>query len=144
MKETVADATREAKSPAAEVWLLLRTLFGRQRRRFLIAASDLDLQPAQAGVLLQLETPLPMHRLAAVLGCDNSNVTGLVDRLEGQGLVARQASAQDRRVKHIVLTRAGRRVRDRLLNRVGQPVEGLDRLTASEQAQLRDLLRKLI
>jgi DNA-binding MarR family transcriptional regulator len=134
----------DAGSPAAEVWMLLRTLFGQQRRRFLIASSELDLHPAQAGALLQLESSLPMHQLATVLGCDNSNVTGLVDRLEARGLVARQPSADDRRVKHIVLTQRGHRLRDQLLDRVGRPTTGLDRLAPPEQIQLRDLLRKVL
>src|SRR5438270_12535362 len=127
----------EAHSPEAEVWLLLRTLFGQQRRRFLSAASELDLHPAQAGALLQLDSPLPMHHLATLLGCDNSNVTGLVDRLAARGLVARQPSPDDRRVKHVVLTAAGRRLHEQLLDSVGRPVEGLDRLAAPEQIPLR-------
>jgi DNA-binding MarR family transcriptional regulator len=90
--------TVETGPPAAEVWALLRTLFGQQRRRFLIAASELDLHPAQAGALLQLSSPLPMHELAGLLACDNSNVTGLIDRLEARGLVSRQPSSDDRRV----------------------------------------------
>jgi DNA-binding MarR family transcriptional regulator len=129
---------------ASEVWALLRTLFGHQRRRFLIAASELELHPAQAGVLMQLSAPLPMHELASRLACDSSNVTGLIDRLEARGLVARQPSSEDRRVKHVVLTPAGRRLRKRMLDRVGQPVAGLERLSADEQRQLRDLLRRVL
>jgi MarR family transcriptional regulator, organic hydroperoxide resistance regulator len=134
----------EAQSPASEVWVLLRKLFAQHRLRFLHAASELDLHPAQAGALLQLESPLPMRDLAALLGCDNSNVTGLVDRLEARGLVARQASEEDRRVRHIVLTPAGRRLRERLLQRVGRPAAGLDCLDAREQVHLRDLLLKML
>jgi len=134
----------ELDAPAAEIWGLLRTLFGQHRRRFLGAASELDLHPAQAGALLQLDSPLPMRHLAALLGCDNSNVTGLVDRLEVRGLVTRQASDEDRRVKNIVLTDAGRRLREKLLDRVGRPASGLARLEALEQIQLRDLLRKVL
>lgn len=133
-----------APAPAAEVWSLLRTLFGQQRRRFLSAASELDLHPAQAGALLQLDSPLSMRHLAGMLGCDSSNVTGLVDRLEAQGLVARRMSGDDRRVRHIVLTPAGRRMRTRLLDRVARPTDALDHLSFGEQAQLRDLLRKLV
>lgn len=134
----------DVQSPASEVWVLLRKLFAQHRLRFLHAASELDLHPAQAGALLQLDSPLPMRELAALLGCDNSNVTGLVDRLEARGLVARQASDEDRRVKHILLTPDGRRLRERLLRRVGRPAGGLDRLAAGEQVQLRDLLRKML
>ena len=81
------------ESPTA-VWELFRILFGQHRRRFLIAAAALDLHPAQAGALLQLDSPLPMTELAALLACDNSNVTGLIDRLEARGLVARQPSSK--------------------------------------------------
>jgi DNA-binding MarR family transcriptional regulator len=131
-------------APADEAWTLLRTLFGQQRRRFLIAASELDLHPAQAGALLQLATPLPMNELASLLACDNSNVTGLIDRLEARDLVARQPSPFDRRVKHVVLTDAGRALRARMLERVGQPPAGFERLTAAEHRQLRDLMRKVL
>lgn len=131
-------------SPAAEVSALLRVLLGQQRRRFLIASSELDLHPAQAGALLQLGSPLPMNELAARLACDNSNVTGLIDRLEARGLVSRRPSSDDRRVKHVVLTEAGRRLRARMLDRVGQPTPGFGGLTAAEQRQLRDLLRKVL
>jgi len=130
-------------SLAEEAWALVRTLLRQQRRQFLIAASELDLHPAQAGALLQLASPLPMNELAALLACDNSNVTGLIDRLEARGLVTRQASPHDRRVKHVVLTEAGRRQRERLLDLVGHPPQGFERLSLAEQRQLRDLLRKM-
>lgn len=131
-------------SPAAEAWAELRTLLGQQRRRFLIAASELDLHPAQAGALLQLASALPMTELASVLACDNSNVTGLVDRLEARGLVARHANPDDRRVKRVALTTAGGRLRGQLLERVGRPPGGFQRLSRAEQRQLRDLLRRVV
>ena len=137
-------ATRDTDSPVTEIWDMLRTMFGQHRRRFLIAAAELDLHPAQAGALLQLASPLPMSELASALACDNSNVTGLVDRLEARGLVARQASPDDRRVKHVVLTSAGRRLRDRMLDRVGRVPPGLAALSVAEQRQLRDLLRRVV
>lgn len=137
-------ATRDTDSPVTEIWDMLRTMFGQHRRRFLIAAAELDLHPAQAGALLQLASPLPMSELASALACDNSNVTGLVDRLEARGLVARQASPDDRRVKHVVLTSAGRGLRDRMLDQVGRVPPGLAGLSVAEQRQLRDLLRRVV
>lgn len=136
-------AAGQSAALAAEAWTELRALLGQQRRRFLGAASELNLHPAQAGALLQLSSPLPMNELAAKLACDNSNVTGLVDRLETRGLVARQASPQDRRVKHVVLTAAGDRLREQLLERMGNPPAAFARLAPAEQRQLRDLLRRL-
>jgi DNA-binding MarR family transcriptional regulator len=84
-----------------------------------------------------------MNELAGLLGCDNSNVTGLVDRLQARGLVARQANPDDRRVKTVVLTTAGSRLRAQLAQRVSRPPVGYERLSRAEQRQLRDLLRRL-
>jgi DNA-binding MarR family transcriptional regulator len=85
-----------------------------------------------------------MTELAATLACDNSNVTGLVDRLEARGLVARRPAPEDRRVKHVVLTSAGMRVRMQLLERVGSPPAGFQRLSTAEQRRLYDLLHRVV
>ena len=135
-----------ADTPADEAWSILGTLFGRQKRRFLIAASALDLHPGQAGALMNMTpgTPVAMHQLADQLGCDNSNVTGIADRLEARGLIARQPYEQDRRVRHIVLTPQGARLRQKLAEEMGGPPQGLARLSPGEQRQLRDLLRRVL
>ena len=88
--------------------------------------------------------PLPMHKLATLLACDNSNVTGLVDRLEARGFVAREPYERDRRVRHIVLTPLGEQLRDQMTQRMARPPEGFDRLTLAEQRQLRDLLKRAL
>lgn len=93
---------------------------------------------------MQLTSPLPMSELATLLACDSSNVTGLVDRLEARGLVARRPSSEDRRVKHVVLTQAGRAMREQMLRQVGRPPEGLAKLSANEQRQLHDLLSRAL
>jgi DNA-binding MarR family transcriptional regulator len=136
--------TADAQSVRTEVWALLRTLFKQHRLRFLVAAAELELHPAQAGALLQLGEPRSMNQLAAELGCDNSNVTGLVDRLAARGLVSRRANPDDRRVRQVVLTAAGRRTRERLLKSVGQPMGRLDRLSDAEQSRLLELLRRMV
>ena len=79
-----------------------------------------------------------------MLACDNSNVTGLVDRLETRGLVARRPAPEDRRVKHVVLTSAGMSMRTELLDRVGRPPAGFKRLSAAEQRQLYELLHRVV
>jgi DNA-binding MarR family transcriptional regulator len=68
----------------------------------------------------------------------------LIDRLEARGLVTRQSSFDDRRVKHVVLTDSGRRLRERMLDRIAQPTPGFERLSIDEQRQLADLLRRIL
>jgi MarR family transcriptional regulator, organic hydroperoxide resistance regulator len=141
--DTIAQRRR---SPADEAWAVLRELLIAERRRFLAAASELDLHPAQAGALLQMEpgTAVPMHELAMTLACDNSNVTGIVDRLEARGLVERRPYAQDRRVKHVSLTPEGIDLRERVRARLAEAPEAIRRLTVADQRVLRDVLRRAV
>jgi len=85
-----------------------------------------------------------MHEIAALLACDSSNVTGIVDRLEARGLVTRRVSERDRRVKQVVPTGLGLEVRDALRTRMAQVPEGLERLAPGDQELLRDLLARAL
>ena len=53
--------------------------------------------------------PLPLTQLADRLSCVKSNITQLVDRLEADGFVQRQADPNDRRARLATLTAAGRK-----------------------------------
>jgi DNA-binding MarR family transcriptional regulator len=142
---TVAPARRKS-SPAEEAWALLHQLMMGERRRFLAVASELDLHPAQTGALAQMEPdkPVPMNELATLLHCDNSNVTGIIDRLEARGLVERRPYQQDRRVKHIVLTPLGVEQRARVRKHMAEAPEAFKRLTIADQRVLRDILRRAL
>jgi DNA-binding MarR family transcriptional regulator len=72
------------------------------------AAAAAGVTAAQAAVLTMLSEPQSMAKLAERMGCDASNITGLVDRLEAKGLVVRAAVEGDRRVKRIRWTTAGK------------------------------------
>ena len=71
-------------------------------------------------------------------------VTALVDRLESRGLVQRQPSAEDRRVKVLVLTDTGARVRAVLVERLGARRPAFERLTDQERQTLIRLLERLL
>jgi DNA-binding MarR family transcriptional regulator len=60
------------------------------------------------GILVGSSTPLTLGDLAEKLACVRSNVTQLVDRLESDGLVRREADPGDRRSIRAVITDAGR------------------------------------
>ncbi len=86
---------------------------------------------------------LPLSQLADRLSCVKSNITQLVDRLEADGLVTRQADPHDRRTRLAALTAAGRKACDEGM-RVQQDAERrlLTRLSARETEQLAALLAK--
>ncbi len=87
---------------------------------------------------------LPLGQLAERLACVKSNVTQLVDRLEADGLVARQAAPDDRRTRLAVLTPAGRKAcRDGTEIQQDTERELLKTLTQAEARQLAALLEKL-
>jgi DNA-binding MarR family transcriptional regulator len=92
---------------------------------------------------LEPDTPAPMRWLAERLMCDNSNVTGIVDRLEGRGLVERTPASHDRRVKHLVLTPEGERIRHAICARIDTPPPAFSALPAEDQQALRDIFRRV-
>jgi MarR family transcriptional regulator for hemolysin len=51
--------------------------------------------------------PLSQSELADRLGIEGATMVAMVDRLVGAGLVRREASTTDRRIKHVVPTAAG-------------------------------------
>jgi len=131
---------------AGDAWQLLVRFFFAQRAHLPSLAAGLELSPAQCHLLHLIEPgqAVPMGRLAETLACDASNVTGLVDRLESRGLVRRQASEIDRRIKVLQLTAAGSRMRSLLVERMSTPPPILGRLSAREQRVLVRILARLL
>lgn len=54
-----------------------------------------------------LQPGMDQRTLARTIGFDTSTIAGVIDRLEARGLMQRNASAQDRRVRLLTLTEAG-------------------------------------
>ena len=132
--------------PTSGAWPLLVRLFFAQRANLPPLAAELQLSPAQCHVLhlIEPDRPIPMGQLANTLACDASNVTGLVDRLESRGLVRRRPSAGDRRVKVLVLTPTGARLRALLIHRMTAQPAALERLSLREQRALVRILKRLL
>ena len=137
---------KSRNSHACEAWKLLLKFFFSQRADLPALAAEFDLSPVQCHVLRLIEPghPVPMGRIAETLACDASNVTGLVDRLEARGLIRRQPSEEDRRVKVLDLTPAGARLRAVVLGRMTEPPDSLSRLSPQEQRSLVRILRRLL
>jgi len=96
-----------------EVKLSLLSVADRLRQNWGAHAAAVGLSPAQVTALLTLVPgeAVPMRSLAARLDYDASNLSVLVDRLERRGAVERRPDPGDRRVKALVLTTEGERLR---------------------------------
>jgi DNA-binding MarR family transcriptional regulator len=124
------------------LWEVMQAMGGQVHE----AAAAEDLTPMQAMLLDRIDDDLavPMSDLARQLHCDKSNLTGVVDALEGRGLVERKTPVDDRRVRALVTTAQGRAVRTRLQRRLRQDNPLLTRLEPSRLQQLEQTLEQML
>ena len=113
-----------------EVRTLLRESFETTLPRFDLLA-QLDRAP----------DGLTMSALSSHLMVTGANVTGLVDALEGEGLVARVPNPRDRRSQLIRLTAKGRRAFDRMTPVHEQWIDAM--MAGLSRAEMAELLRLL-
>ena len=122
-------ALMELLRTADTVWNASRVFFERW-----------DLSPSQFNVLNLLHLNpggLSQTDLSRQLIMHRSNLTGLVDRLEKRGLVARREVATDRRAYSVVLTAAGAGLLRDILPRYYQDAARVwDRLSSRRAAEL--------
>src|ERR1700704_270568 len=112
---------------AAEAWQRMFGFFMATRPQRDAVLERLELTPNDARTLSTLDAKMgrTMSSLAAEWGCDASNATFMVDRLERRGLVRRRVLATDRRVKHVLLTAAGVNLKQDLIGSMNQPPPAL-------------------
>ena len=84
-----------------------------------------------------------MRSLAEEWECDASNATWIVDRLERLGLAERRTIPHDRRVKLVVLTARGEKMKAELLREFHTPPADLVALGERDLELLERLLKKL-
>lgn len=125
------------------LWMRMQS---RLQAHFAALAAEHSLSAIQAKVLIQLDpaTPITMRALAGRLQYDPSNLTGVIDRLEALGAVRRQPDPNDRRVKGIILTPEGMRMRDPFWEQLTNDAGPLGHLGAGELEQLRTVLRSAV
>ena len=131
--------------PASEAWSLMHWLMVSNKPRMLALGQEFDL-PFQGMIMLRIlgAGPRPMGELAKIIMCDSSAVTGITDRLEERDLVRRAPAEHDRRVKMLVLTDEGERLRVEITKRLAEPPSEIAALPVEDQTALRDLLRRAV
>lgn len=131
----------ELKSEVDQVLEAILYLYTESRRITKELARRADLTGPQLTVVKLLEQigDLSLSELSEKIRAQNSTVTGIIDRMEREGLVTRERSKEDRRVVYIKLTAKGRELAREI---PVEPMEifrsALETLSAQE---MRDLMR---
>jgi DNA-binding MarR family transcriptional regulator len=135
-----------SSTAASEAWGLFWRIFSADKPRRMVTLNEVGLAPMQAMALTHLtsDEAVPMSTLAGLLMCDNSNVTGIVDRLEALGLAERRPAERDRRVKAVALTEQGVALRDVAQLRMSEPPPPLKGLSEEDATALRDILQRAL
>jgi len=126
----------------ADLCISLGKAMYKQADRFL---SDYGLTPSQFEILtiLSEEGAIPLNRVSERLCCACSNVTGIVDHLERDGLVKRQRSQEDRRVILLGLTEKGQKLWGSVPSSGCCGIRFDNILNKKEESELRRLVKKL-
>jgi MarR family transcriptional regulator, 2-MHQ and catechol-resistance regulon repressor len=135
----------EQASPELEAYALLRQINSMMDtyNRYDLRSEDITVPQF---MILNYATPegVPLSEISVRMLCDNSNLTGIVDRLISKGYVERRPDPQDRRVSLICLTGAGaeklRRIKPRHHARVSRRMRTLSH---DQVYELRNLLQQL-
>jgi DNA-binding MarR family transcriptional regulator len=138
---------RPFESPEQEAALALARTADRMGICFTRLFREHGLTPSQYNVLRILRGeggPLPMLEVADRMVTVVPGITGLIDRLEGMGLVARERSSEDRRVVFVAIRPRGLEV----LAGLDEPVNALHgkllgHMSPEELRQLIALLDKV-
>src|SRR5690348_3961088 len=102
----------DIKQEVDQVFEAIVYLYTESRRLTKELARRAQLTGPQLTVLKILETlgDLSLSELSDRIRAQNSTVTGIIDRMEREGLVRRDRSTADRRVVHISLSEKGQKL----------------------------------
>lgn len=130
-----------------DVYRKLMLLMMRSKQQMASVIEKHNMSPIQGMLLMLLDenTGKSMQELTQTMACDPSNTTGLIDRLDTNGLITRTSDPKDRRVKVIMLSQKGISLRKEVLDAL-QAAEAADlnRLSAEDQAALIRIINTLI
>ena len=138
------EAAPPVDDAANEAWRLMTAVMMARKQHFPQIAASFKLNPGALHALLTLDPdePQSMSTLAGGWGCDASNGTWLVDRLEEHGLVERRPHPKDRRVRTVALTAKGVEVRAQVETVIYEAPEAIAKLSRSDLEALCRVLRK--
>jgi MarR family transcriptional regulator, organic hydroperoxide resistance regulator len=132
------------ESPNAYMFVLLAK---RLRLEFESRLAPLGIHAGQDRLLQELwrEDGITQRQLIERLSVEPPTVTGIVQRLEREGLLTREPDSDNRRVQRVYLTEAGRKLEEPV-RRVWREVEDgfVGDLSAADRDRLQQLLTQLV
>ena len=141
----MATSSKTKEARARRVWQLMFDFLisTGPRRTDVLGRFGLTPNDSRALSSLSQEEGRTMRSLADEWRCDASNATWIVDRLERAGLAVRRDQPNDRRVKLVLLTAKGVRLKAELMEAFYAPPAELFTLDAAELTSLERLLERL-
>jgi MarR family transcriptional regulator, 2-MHQ and catechol-resistance regulon repressor len=133
--------------PSAEIALGLLYTYELLHQQMLRCMTHYGLSKSTINILMLLrhgpDKGMQLHELGELLLVSRANITGLIDHLEGRGLVRREIDPEDRRARYARITPTAEALLDEYmpLHYSGMRVL-LQDLSGKEKAALADLLRK--
>ncbi len=124
----------------AALWFQLQE---RLQNHFSVLAAEQSLTAIQAKALLQLD-PKPtvsMREVANRLQYDPSNFTAVIDELERRGFLKRLADPNDHRVKSLVITDKGLKLRSAFWHRLTSETGPFGVLNFEDLSRLKAILQ---
>jgi DNA-binding MarR family transcriptional regulator len=137
---------RDPQSVAGDLMAELGPLMAGERAAFAhrCHARSISMTQLHLMTLLEAQGPMPMSRVAELLGTGLPTATGLVSRIQERGLIERTHASADRRVVLVRLTAEGaahlRGIQDERTARLAAAVSNL---SDAERAQLLSSIRSL-
>jgi DNA-binding MarR family transcriptional regulator len=135
---------RKAGSHQDSVQQLMRLFAATYAREMDSVADHLGLTRTQAVLLGAASEPGSIRELAERIGCDPSNLTGVVQRLHERGLLVVEPDPADRRAKRIALSEAGVEMVHRLNDGGTRLFAAIGAASQDELAVLRDFLDRVL
>jgi DNA-binding MarR family transcriptional regulator len=140
---------RKKSSPtpaAARAWQLMFQLLMSSSETRTASLARRGLTPNDSRGLWRLDTEKgrPIGDLAREWGCDPSNATFIVSRLEKAGYARRESSRDDGRVKLVFLTELGEATRLELEREYHDPPAQVRALPARDLRELTRILEKML
>lgn len=142
----VTQIPEETKQDVDRIVETIEVLYTESRRLTKTLAAQYGLTGPQLTVVKMLASAgdVSLSELSERIHAQNSTVTGIIDRMQREGLVLRARSSRDRRVIHIKLTSKGRELARAVPLQPAEILRGaLASLSSDESRVLLRILSKL-